>query len=222
MTAIEVDHLFVFCSPLAPEADALVESGFAEGSPNTHAGQGTACRRFFFGNGMLEFLYVTDLDVIRHGTAEPTGLGDRWLGQDSGASPFGICFRPVAGDNEAAPFASWTYGPKYLADGTPSYEISQRCRIIEEPFAFFTPKFSRPDAYPADRAQPLTHHNGAREISAVYLESPYGVLPDVQSSRIPGNLKLYRNGRHRMQIEFDCARQGQILNLPTLPVTLLW
>jgi hypothetical protein len=32
----------------------------AEGEPNTHPGQGTACRRFFFRNAFLELVWVRD------------------------------------------------------------------------------------------------------------------------------------------------------------------
>jgi hypothetical protein len=50
--AVELDHAFIACRPGAPEADALLRQGFVEGSPNTHPGQGTANRRFFFDNFM--------------------------------------------------------------------------------------------------------------------------------------------------------------------------
>ena len=222
MTPIEMDHLFVFSRVDAPEADELVTVGFTEGSRNTHAGQGTACRRFFFENVMLEFIYVTDIEATRNGLSEATGLAERWLGQGSGASPFGLCFRPVHGDDEAAPFPSWTYGPRYLPGGTPSYEISQRCRSIEEPFVFFTPKFSRPDLYPPDRAQPLVHRNGATAVTHVHLENPRCVLPDLQSPLMPANLLLHRADRHRLCVEFDGGRQGRQLELAALPVTLAW
>jgi len=43
-----IDHVFVMCSPGAPEAAALIRAGLTEGSANTHPGQGTANRRFFF------------------------------------------------------------------------------------------------------------------------------------------------------------------------------
>jgi len=43
-----LDHVFILCSPGAPESGALNRLGLTEGSPNTHPGQGTACRRFFF------------------------------------------------------------------------------------------------------------------------------------------------------------------------------
>jgi hypothetical protein len=42
------------CSKGAPEAEALLRVGLREGAGNTHPGQGTACRRFFFENAYLE------------------------------------------------------------------------------------------------------------------------------------------------------------------------
>jgi hypothetical protein len=54
--AVEIDHVFIGCRPGAPEADSMLKRGFVEGSPNTHPGQGTANRRFFFDNFMLELL----------------------------------------------------------------------------------------------------------------------------------------------------------------------
>ena len=58
--AIAIDHAFIACQPGGPEANSLLQRGFVEGSSNTHAGQGTANRRFFFDNFMLELLWVVD------------------------------------------------------------------------------------------------------------------------------------------------------------------
>jgi len=55
--AFEIDHLYVLASVGAPEADRLLDAGFVEGSRNAHRGQGTANRRFFFSDTMLEFLW---------------------------------------------------------------------------------------------------------------------------------------------------------------------
>jgi Glyoxalase-like domain len=56
-----IDHVFICCSVgAAAEADALVRLGLHEGTPNTHPGQGTACRRFFFENAYLELFWVAD------------------------------------------------------------------------------------------------------------------------------------------------------------------
>jgi hypothetical protein len=56
----ELDHLFIRVEVNAREAEHLVEFGLNEGAPNVHSGQGTANRRFFFHNVMLELLWVHD------------------------------------------------------------------------------------------------------------------------------------------------------------------
>lgn len=58
--AFELDHFFVWSDVNAPEADYLINAGLSEGPANVHPGQGTANRRFFFANGMLELLWVHD------------------------------------------------------------------------------------------------------------------------------------------------------------------
>jgi hypothetical protein len=40
----------------APEAERIAAFGLCEGPSNVHPGQGTANRRFFFRNAMLELL----------------------------------------------------------------------------------------------------------------------------------------------------------------------
>jgi hypothetical protein len=39
-----------------PEVELFAAFGLTEGAPNTHPGQGTACRRFFFRNAYLELV----------------------------------------------------------------------------------------------------------------------------------------------------------------------
>ena len=57
---LQLDHVFILVEPEAQVADRLLESGFQEGPRTTHPGQGTANRRFYFANGMLEFIWVSD------------------------------------------------------------------------------------------------------------------------------------------------------------------
>ena len=54
MPEFEIDHLFIWTDLGGKEADRLVTFGLTEGAPNTHSGQGTACRRFFFRNAYLD------------------------------------------------------------------------------------------------------------------------------------------------------------------------
>jgi hypothetical protein len=199
-----------------------VAAGFAEGSPNIHAGQGTACRRFFFANGMVELLYVVDLDITRTGIAKRTCLAERWTGQDSGASPFGLCFRPVSGANVAPPFPTWTYGPRYLPGEVPAYEISQRCNQLAEPFIFYMPTFSSPDRYPPERSQPLEHPCGARKITSILLESPSGPAPELETSSRLRAFNMTQAQRHHMLVELDNGRQNRALTLTSLPLSLRW
>jgi len=53
---LEFDHMFICTVVDAPEADLLLAFGLTEGASNIHPGQGTACRRIFFRNAMLELL----------------------------------------------------------------------------------------------------------------------------------------------------------------------
>ena len=61
--SLRFDHVFVFVPPGAQAADLLVAAGLVEGPPNQHPGQGTANRRFFLANAMLELLWVHEADA---------------------------------------------------------------------------------------------------------------------------------------------------------------
>ena len=101
---VELDHLFVCVSAGGPEAERLAELGLTEGPPNRHSGQGTACRRFFFINGFLEFVWVENAEEAQGPSARRVGLWERWSGRDSGASPFGVCLRPGPEGDAGPPF----------------------------------------------------------------------------------------------------------------------
>jgi len=58
--ALHLHHVFVCASVGAPEGEDLLVAGLVEGSSNTHPGQGTANRRFFFESGFLELIWIHD------------------------------------------------------------------------------------------------------------------------------------------------------------------
>ena len=134
----DLDHVMIFCDAGAPEADALVGCGLHEGPANTHPGQGTANRRFFFPNVYIELLWVSDAAEAQAPEAEAVKLWDRWQGRRS-ACPFGFVFRP--GQRPVAPIDSWTYSPRYFPEGF-SIEVA-RDRPPNEPLLFYLP-FARP------------------------------------------------------------------------------
>src|SRR5689334_20248704 len=102
---MELDHVFILGAAGAPGAAALQRIGLREGSSNTHPGQGTACRRFFFANAYLELAWVENEAEAGGGEAKRTRLLDRWAMRHAGACPFGLILRPTADDVDMkAPF----------------------------------------------------------------------------------------------------------------------
>src|SRR5262249_28504013 len=115
--SVELDHLFICVSAGAAETETLAAFGLSEGAPNQHPGQGTACRRFFFGNAYLELLWVTDPAEAQAAPISSTGLWGRWAGRNAAACPFGLCFRPGVEPGGTPPFACWEYRAPYLPEG---------------------------------------------------------------------------------------------------------
>jgi Glyoxalase-like domain len=70
----ELDHVFVMSSVGAPEGERLLRAGVPEGPPNTHPGQGTACRRFLLGNAYIELVWVRDEEEARSEAVRMTQL----------------------------------------------------------------------------------------------------------------------------------------------------
>ena len=105
-----LDHVFILVEPGAKVADRLLESGFQEGPSNTHPGQGTANRRFYFSDIMLEFIWVHDADEAENGPGQKLYFAKR--AEDRAASPFGAIFVPGKDDTSSdMPFPGWHYQP---------------------------------------------------------------------------------------------------------------
>jgi hypothetical protein len=84
---IELDHLFVCTDAGAACAERLIQLGFTEGPPNQHPGQGTANRRFFFANAMIELIWVSDTTEAQSPSTRRTLLWERWRDRQT-ACPF--------------------------------------------------------------------------------------------------------------------------------------
>jgi hypothetical protein len=157
---LEVDHAFIGCTASgAPQGDALLRLGFAEGSGNTHAGQGTANRRFFFDNFMLELLWVADPAEVQSERTRRTRLWERCEGKDSQVSPFGIIFRATGTPPAPPPFATWSYTPVYLPPGL-AMQVAAGTTLYE-PELFYLPFLRRGSA---QRSEPTAHALPIRRI----------------------------------------------------------
>lgn len=226
---IALDHLFICTEPQAPGLDALLSQGFLEGSANSHPGQGTANRRLFFRNLMLEFLWVTDDREVTHPAIAPTRLWERCHPSRSGYAPFGLIFRreeEAIADGarlDDIPGIPWNYRPPYLpahlsialAGDTPAHE----------PFYGVIPFGGRPDALPPERAQPLDHPCGARDLTHLTLYLPLQDEPSawMQAIAATGFVTFVQSRSYFVEIECDRHCQGKFLDgLPHLPLRLLW
>ena len=208
---VELDHVFVCTSQGAPEARHFARFGLIEGPANVHPGQGTANRRFFFENAMLELLWVENPGEAQNEQTAPTKLWDRWSGRLDGAtSPFGIVMRPTDQEAVTPPFAAWEYKPDYFPAGM-SLHIGDAG--IDEPMWVFMPLLRQ-------RGMEIPEHpNRVREITALRLRSPTP-LRSCTAEALP-ILTVECGSTHLLTIEFDHGTQDESNDLrPHLPLIL--
>lgn len=221
--AYEIDHLFICTSAGAPEADRLVEFGLTEGSGNRHPGQGTANRRFFFRNAMLELLWIADSDEAHSDAAQRTKLFERWTGRNAGCAPFGVCLRPSSPGDAPPPFSAWEYRPAYLPrdwtihvrDGSP----------LTEPMWFFASFGQRSDRVAASLREPIEHLIGFRELTAVRVFMPRSerLSPIAREVIETGVLSAVPGDDHLLELTFDGGRGGHQEDFrPVLPLRFRW
>jgi hypothetical protein len=219
--APELDHVFICCAAGAPEAAMLAHAGLTEGSTNTHPGQGTASRRFFFQNAYLELLWVSDPEEAQSERARPTRLWERWSKRRAGACPLGVVLRPGAqARDRPPPFATWSYHPQYLppdlaieiATGTP----------LSEPELFNIRFARRPDEIgrePTPHAIPLMAVTGLR----IGLAAAGPCSPAAQSTEAAGVASFTPAAEYVMTLAFDGETRGKTVDLRReLPLVLEW
>jgi Glyoxalase-like domain len=213
---LALDHAFIMCSIGAPEGDALIQRGFVEGSRNVHPGQGTANRRFFFENFMLELLWVDKPEEARSAQTRRTRLWERWVGREDGTtSPFGVLYCAEGYAAEPAPYPTWSYHPSYLPPGD-AIEIAEGTRL-EEPELFYMPNIRR--GRPR-RKEPTHHAVGIGPILGLAVGLP-GVqkLSDAsRSARVAGLLSYRESDRPVLEIRFASATTADIDLRPALPL----
>lgn len=223
MSNFELDHLFITTTPEAAALDQLLSLGLREGTRNVHPGQGTANRRIFFHNVMLEFLWLTNVEEAHSNTVRRTGLADRADPTRQDVCPFGVCLRSIDGTDQPLPFATWDYRPPYLPAGM-SIPMAENADKLSEPLIFAIPFGGRPDHYPADRRQPIDHLAGLREVTKVTMTLPtHEHSPSLSYLHESDIVNVIHGEAYHLTITFDHASQGRRLSLmPTLPLSLRW
>jgi len=219
-----IDHVFVATPPGAHAADALVAAGFTEGPGSVHPGQGTANRRFFFRNAMLEFLWVCHADDARSPLTCPTRLWERCARLDPRICPFGLCLRPDNDQETAPPFAAWPYRPRYLP-GDRTIDIAMNSEALDEPMLFHLAFGTRPDAAaPSDRPS-IEHATGVLELTRVRWVRPSRSSPSAELRAVVDAelLEIGDGDAHALELELDGKVRGRHADLrPSLPLVLRW
>jgi len=165
LMSLEFHHFFVFTGINAPAVDHLLTLGFCEGSRNIHKGQGTANRRLFFSNGMIEFLWVADEKEIRSAPASQTLLFARHYSKETGFAPFGVGLC-TADKLVVSPFESRPYRPKYFPKGVVFWNAANE-KFPWEPMIFYLEGAHPPGT--KESSEPINHGNGAAEIELISL-----------------------------------------------------
>lgn len=214
---LKLHHLFVCTSVGAPEAEDLLDAGLVEGSPNTHPGQGTANRRFFFESGFLELLWVHDESEAQSTLTAPGKLWDRWVERGRSANPFGICLSSREGAEPVLPFPSLAYRPDYLQDD--HYFIFADKLRLSEPEIFV---LSWPQVQSSPATEPRNHLLGLREMRSVSvgLVDPTFISDTLRAIRDAGLVSVHRSPKPELVIEFT-SQQEVRHSVPALGVSLL-
>lgn len=211
---IEFDHVFVLTECGAPQASSLLALGMLEGTPNTHAGQGTANRRFYFEDAMLELLYLRDLAEAKNGPGASLRLDERLAGES--ASPIGIVMRAIPGT--AAPlFPGWRYRPDY-GDPLQPFLVGNNSDLLEEPLCIIRPGNADSDSRQARSGNPFSRVTELRVCVPVTDPSP-ALRAVARMDRI----SLILGRPHCAELTFQQGEAGQSADLrPALPLVLRW
>jgi hypothetical protein len=106
-----------------------------------------------------------------------------------------------------------------------SIAVGTNSDILTEPMLFQTTFGKRPDRYSAEKAQPLDHGIGLREITRVELISPVAnnPSPELQAVIDTHQIKLRVGSEYYIELGFDREVHGQQLDFrPGLPLIVSW
>jgi hypothetical protein len=130
----------------------------------------------------------------------------------------------MTNDGESIAFPSWAYRPPYLPEPL-SIAVGMNSDVLTEPMLFQTPFGKRPDRYSAEKAQPLDHHLGLREITRVELVCPAANQPSpaLQAVLNTDRVKLRTGEEYCVELGFDGEVQGDRVDFrPGLPLVISW
>lgn len=214
---IALDHIFICCEPGGLEAEELLALGLIEGSRNTHPGQGTSNRRFFFHGGFIELLWVSNPSQAQSSLTAPTRLWDRWTGRASSACPFGIAFSPTGTFVPQPPFETWPYRPAYLpADKA---ILFAQGTSLQEPELFY---LAWPSPQASSAQQPKHHTSPLVRMQAVSVGLPNGSIRSsaAQAANAAGLIQFHESRDSELIVRFEASSTVSFDLRPTLGLVL--
>lgn len=220
---MEVDHIYICTDYKAPAGELLKEFGLTEGTSNTHPGQGTANRRFFFHNFMFELLWIENLDEVKSALTKPMRLFERCSKSDIDVSPFGIGFRPTSEKNEKVLFPVWDYHPLYLPDFL-KIQVAD-CTPLSEPMFFYLSFVGRQDKYPAEKKENMKHKLPLKEVTSieVHINQKNEFSEAAKIINNIDNLLLIKDNENYLKLTFDNWIYKKEKNFrPDIPLIIKW
>ncbi|WP_437991525.1 VOC family protein [Sorangium sp. So ce145] len=218
----EIDHVFLATPDVGIAERMLAEFGLSFSRHAVHEGQGTANACAAFENAFFEVLGVHDLEELQTEIVRPLGLHERIHWAETGACPFGICFRTIdAGGAGGWPFETWDYKPKYMPTGMSMPIVTPRGSLAE-PMIFVAPQTIR-------RITPIesrSHRGARRTLTRVRLQLPAEDPPLSSGVRWfvdQGMLSIDRGATCSLELEWDHGHEGQSHQFPAeVPLVVRW
>jgi hypothetical protein len=215
----EIDHVFLAIADPTLE-EVAGDFGLQFTRRSVHQGQGTANACAVFENAFLELLFPVQADEITSDLVRPLGLDERTRWRETGACPFGICFRPRAplADERALPFETWPYHAAYLPAGA-SLPIVTPQGSLFEPLLFVTTEPRPPGIF-----QGGVHRGAKRRLTTLSVQSPHAVSSPAIRWFLDNDLLSFRRGaEYLVELTLDGGQSGTSARLPApLPIEVRW
>lgn len=228
----ELDHVFVWVSRDAPEADVLRKLGFRTNGPVKHEGQGTSSLGIHFENAYLELIWIDDTDLAeKAGASIHVNFIER-AAVTGGTSPFGIGLH-MPSDADPIPFPTVSYRAAWIQPGE-ALHVARTAIDSAEPYVFVVPSYManpRPQALP-ELYKKIPYLKWIRENAlGLHFITKIKIIVNPRILKSPtlnilarNNVIAFSGGKQPlMQLTFDQHAKGERIDLrPTLPLILLY
>jgi Glyoxalase-like domain len=228
--AVELDHVYIWVQPGAPEAAILEREGFrVDPTATHHVGSGTSSRSVLFENAYLELLYLDSTVTDSALTAmEKTANHSRAQWRNNAAPAFGLGLRRRAGAADSLPFPTIRNHKPWMMPGT-DIRATTTIDQLEAPDVFVVPAYMALPAWiesvRSDSRQSglLQHPSRVRQLTHVRLSlvDPKGLVASVRALASAGVVEIDRGSAAVATLTFDGGRRGVVRDLrPSLPLVI--